>query len=71
MATQKKMKLGSQTAKKGLTPTFVAATVVIFMLKMYINATTNPINIWKPVPPLDFLPETETAIRVKIKAATG
>ena len=43
----------------------------IFSKKINVNATTIPIAKFTPIPPLLFIKETATAIKVKINAEIG
>ena len=47
-------------------PMLTAATVVIFMKKIYTNPQPNPITKFYPTPSLDLTDATETPIKVRM-----
>ena len=62
---------GNQTATKGGILDFSAKVPKTLSKKTYVNAITMPMAKLTPIPPLLFMADTATAIKVRIKAVTG
>lgn len=65
------MMLGNQTARKGDMTPLTEKEDDMVENRMYKALSANPIPKCKPIPPFTFLEESETPIKVMIKAASG
>ena len=62
---------GNQTAVIEDIEPFTAKVVDMVINKMYIELSASPTPRCKPIPPRTFREESETPIKVIIKAASG
>jgi hypothetical protein len=71
MPMSKNTILGSHTAMKGESVPLTEKVVDSVENKIYIELSANPIPKLSPIPPRTFRDESETPIKVMIKAANG
>ena len=63
--------LGIHTARRGFKDPLIANCEENCIKKMYIKLNPRPAPIFAPIPPLIFLEESETPIKVRIKVENG